>query len=349
MFASNCRHCAPSGAAFGSRRGAAFGSTRGASRYVVSNAAADGDGRRTNVGEYCSLDAAGKKSERTLGEKEADFLDALAAYYYDSEESKLNDEEFDNLKEELLWSGSKVAILSSAEQRFLEAARAYANGKPFLSDDEFDELKAELRAKNSIVTAAGPRCSIRSKRVFSDAVPDYLKMTLLNLPAALLVLGALFSVDDITGFEITKVIELPPPYSILFLWGVVFPSVYVIATSITNVVLPDHLILRADCPNCGTNNQAYFGGIFSVSGNTKTAATECKNCLADLEFNSIKREVVITTSAEEKQAQAEEAAKKKAASAAKKAAKAKANSSQAMYCTAERQLSLRRCLQPIAA
>ena len=34
---------------------------------------------------------------------------------------------------------------------------------------------------------------------------DYIKLLALNVPAALLVLGALFSVDDITGFEITKV------------------------------------------------------------------------------------------------------------------------------------------------
>ena len=33
----------------------------------------------------------------------------------------------------------------------------------------------------------GPRCSIRSRKLYSDATPDYLKMTLLNLPAAVVV------------------------------------------------------------------------------------------------------------------------------------------------------------------
>jgi hypothetical protein len=33
----------------------------------------------------------------------------------------------------------------------------------------------------------GPRCSIRSRKLYSDAIPDYGKMTLLNLPAAVLV------------------------------------------------------------------------------------------------------------------------------------------------------------------
>ena len=35
--------------------------------------------------------------------------------------------------------------------------------------------------------AQGPRCSIRSKNMYSDLSVDYLKLTLLNLPAVLLV------------------------------------------------------------------------------------------------------------------------------------------------------------------
>lgn len=236
----------------------------------------------------------------------------------------MTDEEFENLKDELVWAGSQVAVLSSAEQRFLEAMMSYGKGSPILSDDEFDELKGELKEQNSMVVQAGPRCSIRSRRLYSDATPDYLKLTLLNLPAALIVLGAIFAVDDFTGFEITKAIELPPPYSILFLWGLVFPTIYVVASSLTNLVLPDALILKAPCPNCNMSNQAYFGGIFSVAGNKRTSVVECTNCLADLEFRALRREVVIVKSSEEKKEEAEIKAKKKAASAAKKAAKAKA-------------------------
>lgn len=212
-------------------------------------------------------------------------------------------------------------MLSSAEQRFLEASLAYSRGKPILDDDEFDELKGELKAQNSAVTQAGPRCSIRSKRVYSDAVPDYLKLTLLNVPAALIVLGAIFAIDDITGFEITKAIELPPPYSILFLWGLVFPTIYVIASSLTNFVLPDALILKAPCPTCGAECQAYFGGIFTVAGNKRTSVVECSSCLADLEFAALKREVSVVTSSEEKKEAALKLAKKRAAAAAKKKAR----------------------------
>ena len=244
----------------------------------------------------------------------------MQGYYYDGT-ARISDEEFENLKDDLIWNGSKIAVLSSNEQRFLEATISHSNGKPILSDDEYDELKGELISQNSVVTRAGPRCSIRSKKMYSDAVPDYLKLTLLNVPAALIVLGAIFSVDDLTGFEITKAIELPPPYSILFLWGLVFPTIYIIATSITNFILPDALILKADCPSCGEPNQAYFGGIFTVAGNKRTSVVECPSCKADLEFAALKRQVVVQTSSEKKQEEAEALAKKKEASAKKKAAK----------------------------
>lgn len=47
--------------------------------------------------------------------------------------------------------------------------------------------------------------------------PDYLRMLALNVPAALLVLGFVFAIDDVTGFEITKAIQLPPPYGVALL------------------------------------------------------------------------------------------------------------------------------------
>jgi hypothetical protein len=237
-------------------------------------------------------------SHITLGQIPSCFLQALQSYYYEGE-TKLTDEEFEILKDELVWSGSSVAVMSSAEQRFLEAMMAYSKGKPILSDEEFDKLKGDLRTQNSVVTRAGPRCSIRSKKMYSDATPDYLRMTLLNVPAALLVLGVIFAVDDITGFEITKAIILPPPYSILFLWGLVFPTIYVVASSLTNLVLPDALVLKADCPNCGTSSLAYFGDIFTIAGNKRTCVVQCSGCKSDLEYRAIKREVVLVKTGDE--------------------------------------------------
>jgi hypothetical protein len=65
------------------------------------------------------------------------------------------------------------------------------------------------------------------------------------------------------GFEVTSLIELPPPGGIIALWAVVLPALYLLSTSITNLVLRDHTILKGPCPNCGTDNFTYFGDIFT--------------------------------------------------------------------------------------
>lgn len=57
-------------------------------------------------------------------------------------------------------------------------------------------------------------------------------------------LGALFSVDNLTGFEITKLVELPEPYGIIVLWGFVLPTVYVMADAIAKLLFKDALILK---------------------------------------------------------------------------------------------------------
>lgn len=274
------------------------------------------------TGDFCSLDASGKRlKDRTMGEMEQEFLEAMTAYYY-GEKPNMTDEEFSLLKEELIWNGSKVAILDSDEQRFLEATMAYSKGAPIMSDEDYDTLKNELRIRGSIVSAQGPRCSLRSKKMYSDATPDYLRMTALNVPAALLVLGFLFSIDDITGFEVTSLIELPPPGGIIALWAVVLPTLYLLSTSITNLVLRDHTILKGPCPNCGTDNFTYFGDIFTVSGNKGVNVLECSNCKADLSYDLKKRVIAVDRTPEDKAEEMAAAAAKKAAAAAKKAAAA---------------------------
>ncbi|KAF3533694.1 hypothetical protein DY000_02042652 [Brassica cretica] len=41
--------------------------------------------------------------------------------------------EFDNLKEELMWEGSSFVMLSSSEQKFLEASVSYVCGNPIIN------------------------------------------------------------------------------------------------------------------------------------------------------------------------------------------------------------------------
>lgn len=221
----------------------------------------------------------------------------LQSFYYGGQPS-ISDEEFDLLKDELLWSGSKVAILTSDEKRFLEATMAYNQGKPIMSNTEFDELKRKLRQEGSIVTAQGARCSIRTKNMYSDAKVDYLRMVSLNVPAAITVLFGLFSIDDLTGFEVTQLMELPEPFGIIVVWGLILPVVYVLSNAITNLVFKDALVLKAECPNCGTENIAYFGDIFTVSGSRDVMTVDCSECKTKLKFNAEKRQVEVPADTE---------------------------------------------------
>lgn len=273
------------------------------------------------AGEFCTIDGTGRRvRERTIGEMEQEYLLALSSFYFEGK-PQISDEEFELLKEELIWNGSKIPLLDSDEQKFLEASVAFSKEKPIMSDAEYDELKKELKLKNSVVAAEGPRCSLRTQAMYSDATADYARMTLLNIPATLIVLGVLFSLDDLTGFEITELIELPPPYGIVALWALVLPVVFVLATSITNVILPNNLVLKGKCPNCGTENFTYFGDIFTVKGNTGSNVVDCTNCSAGLTFDQEKRILVVSETAEEKAKKLAAAAAKKAAAAAKKKAR----------------------------
>ncbi|TYJ06547.1 hypothetical protein E1A91_A12G240900v1, partial [Gossypium mustelinum] len=191
---------------------------------------------------YCSID---KKKKKSLGEMEQEFLQALQAFYYEGK-AIMSNEEFDNLKEELTWEGSSVVMLSSDEQKFLEASMAYVYGKPVLSDEEFDDLKLRLKIEGSEIVV----------EVYSDLSVDYLKMVLLNVPATVVALGLFFFLDDLTGFEITYVLE-----------GL--------------------------CPNCGTENVSFFGTILSISDGGTTNTLKCSNCGTPLEYNSKTRLITL--------------------------------------------------------
>ena len=259
-----------------------------------------------NINPYCSLDEKdGKK--KTMGEMEGEYLGALQDFYFNGTAS-MSDEEFDNLKEELMWEGSSVVIMDSDEQRFLEATEAYFAGKPVLSDADFDALKMRLMEKGSKIAIAGPRCSLRSQKVYSDLSVDYLKLTAINVPAALLILGGLFVLDDISGFNITKAIELPQPLGTVVLWAIVFPTIYILTDALTKVALKDALILKGPCTNCSEEVNVFFGDILGVEGNkVSDGDTEvmCDKCKVKMTADPLKRRLVeIPQKAKKKKAKA---------------------------------------------
>ncbi|KAL9246771.1 hypothetical protein vseg_020265 [Gypsophila vaccaria] len=239
----------------------------------------------SNMLQYCSID---KKEKKSLGELEQDFLQALQSFYYEGK-ATMSNEEFDNLKEELMWEGSSIVMLSGDEQRFLEASMAYVSGKQILSDKEFDDLKLRLKMEGSMIVVEGPRCSLRSRKVYSDLTVDYFKMFLLNVPAAVVALGLFFFLDDITGFEITYLLELPEPYSFIFTWFAAIPVILWSSQAITKLIVKDFLILKGACPNCGTENLSFFGTILSISSGGEANKLKCSNCSTELVFDSKSR------------------------------------------------------------
>ncbi|CAL9089599.1 PGR5-like protein 1A [Musa troglodytarum] len=238
---------------------------------------------------YCSID---KKDKKTLGELEQEFLQALQAFYYEKK-AIMSNEEFDNLKEELMWEGSSVVMLSPDEQKFLEASMAYVSGNPILTDAEFDELKLRLKKEGSSIVQEGPRCSLRSRKVYSDLNVDYFKMFLLNVPAAVIALTLFFFLDDLTGFEITYLLELPEPFSFIFTWFAALPLIFWLAQAITTAILKDFLILKGPCPNCGTENVSFFGTILSVPSGGSTNTVKCSNCGTTLAYDSRSRLITL--------------------------------------------------------
>ncbi|XP_059443921.1 PGR5-like protein 1A, chloroplastic isoform X1 [Corylus avellana] len=238
---------------------------------------------------YCSIDQKGKKS---IGELEQEFLQALQSFYYEGK-AIMSNEEFDNLKEELMWEGSSVVMLSSDEQKFLEASMAYVAGKPILTNEEYDNLKLRLKIEGSDIVVEGPRCSLRSRKVYSDLTVDYLKMLLLNVPATVVALGLFFFLDDLTGFEITYLLELPEPFSFIFTWFAAVPLIVWLALSLTNVIVKDFLILKGPCPNCGTENLSFFGTILSISSGGTSNSVKCSNCGTELVYDSKTRLITL--------------------------------------------------------
>nr|GMD98770.1 PGR5-like protein 1A, chloroplastic [Ipomoea batatas] len=238
---------------------------------------------------YCNID---RKEKKSLGEMEQDFLQALQAFYYEGK-AIMSNEEFDNLKEELMWEGSSVVMLSADEQRFLEASMAYVAGTPIMSDEEFDKLKMKLKMDGSDIVVEGPRCSLRSRKVYSDLSVDYLKMFLLNVPAAVVALGLFFFLDDLTGFEITYLLELPEPFSFIFTWFAALPFILWLSFSITGFIVKDFLILKGPCPNCGTENTSFFGTILSVSSGGSSNTVKCTNCGTDMVYDSSTRLITL--------------------------------------------------------
>lgn len=229
---------------------------------------------------------------RPLGEQEAEFLQAMRDFYFTGKPSMTN-EKFDALKESLTWAGSELITMSSTELKFLEAKQAAMEGNPVMSTDDFERLKMELLDQGSIVCADGPRCDLSTKQTLTDATTDLRTLALLNVPGVLIGVAVLIVANFATGGEVIQGLELPEPLSLEFLWLIIVPVLYIISSLVTGLLLKDALVLKAACPNCGTESRAFFGELLTVSSADETII-QCENCGEKSKFirKTRKRELI---------------------------------------------------------
>lgn len=245
-------------------------------------AAASAAGAGAGAGEdeggimgYCSIDpASGKRRRLSDGEKERLYLEAVYGYY--NGEPLMSNEEFNILKEDLQWMGSRVIVLSRDEQRFLSAAQAYYNGKPVMGDDAFDELKTRLKRQGSgIAVQKGARCSVETGTCFSDCQVDKLRQTVLYAPAT--GVGAL--IWAAVSFELTPLRHVNPLLSLL----IGAPLIYAFGAFVTQMVLQrDPTIVTGDCPTCSAEQRVFFGDVLGVGGFRDVADIKCGKCKSPL-------------------------------------------------------------------
>lgn len=223
--------------------------------------------------EYCVLDEdTGTLIRLTLAEKERIFLDALQSYYV-SGRQLLPDEEFDLLKEDLSWNGSKLVQMNRNEAKYLASMQAYLNGEPLMSDAEFDALKATLKEEKSMfAVSTEPKCYIDTGICTVTMKEDFFRSNLLYLPV-----GAVLSIAWLgVGFQLIEpLVRLNP----LLLLGLGLPLIVNGAKKITDdYIFVDNKVVYGPCPSCEAENRIYFGDILGVEGFKEVATVKCPNC-----------------------------------------------------------------------
>jgi len=223
--------------------------------------------------EFCPLDdKTGDPIRITLAEKERIFLDSLQSYYVNGRQL-LKDDEFDLLKEDLSWNGSKLIQMNRNDAKYLSAMEAYTKGAPIMSDEEFDALKATLKEeKSQFAVSKEPKCYIDTGICTVTWEVDQFRSNLLYLPVGLILSLVWIGVS----FELIEpFIRINP--LILFAIGSI-PITVLTKTITENYIFVDNKILYGPCPSCESDERIYFGDVFQVPGYGATAETKCAKC-----------------------------------------------------------------------
>ncbi|KAG5188447.1 hypothetical protein JKP88DRAFT_269457 [Tribonema minus] len=224
--------------------------------------------------EYCAIDeTTGEQVLLTLQEKERIFLDAIQSFYY-SDRQILEDDDFEKLKEDLIWEGSDVVMLNRQETVFLYAMQTYLKGEPFLTDEEFDALKQELRdAGSKVAVSTEPKCYIDTGICTVTFQEDKFRRATLytpvGIPTLLFTLGALYEVfEPLRSVNplVTLILATIPTWA--------FTKAFTDSVFITN----EAKVAYGPCPSCGATNHVFFGNVLGVVGPGDTAEFKCSKC-----------------------------------------------------------------------
>jgi hypothetical protein len=142
---------------------------------------------QTFYDEYVQTDpVTGESRALGLDEKEKLYLECLDAYYNDDGKQILPDDEYQQLKLDLDFDGSRLTTFSADEIKFVLSNKRYNMGKPILTDDEYDELRNRLKAAgSSVVIHDAAKCSLEDGICKNDLLVDKGKTRLLYLPGTL--------------------------------------------------------------------------------------------------------------------------------------------------------------------
>lgn len=224
--------------------------------------------------EYCAIDeTTGQQVLLSKEEKERIFLDSIQSFYY-SDRKLLADDDFEKLKEDLVWEGSPVVMLNRQETRFLNAMSAYLKGTPIMTDEEFDTLKAELReAGSKVAVSTEPKCYIDTGICTVTFQPDKFRRATLyapvGVPTLLFTLGALYELIVPLQYVnplVTLVVATIPTW--------MFTKYFTDNVFITE----DPQVAFGPCPSCGYTNRVFFGTVLGVTGPKEEASFKCRSC-----------------------------------------------------------------------
>lgn len=205
--------------------------------------------------------------------KEKLYLDCCASFNTEGEASPLSDDEFEALKTDLTFEGSRVMLMTREEIKFMSAKSRYNEGKPILPDDEFDSLRQKLKKQGSYAVmheAASCRVDPETGKAVckSDLFSDEGKNAILYTPA--LVLSALLFNEWAFWFR-----GWDPLFSLIL--GA--PFIAALTYTLTNFIyFQSPFVTKAICPECSTPQNIFFGDVLWVSGGVNNAVTtQCTN------------------------------------------------------------------------